>query len=378
MYTVTIKTENAKPGMVLAESIYHATAKDSQMLIARKDSELTNNVIRMLKSINVTSVDVFTKVRPPDEHPEIFAPVKSIFNEQIRAAAVNNVKELFCCFTEDGCLNKSAAVQCVNNLDGVVGDLLDTISDEKTGLVHINDLKKFDEFTYHHSLSVSVLALATGKGLGLSEDALSRLGRCALLHDIGKQLVPLSILNKNGKLTEEEFETIKKHPLLGANNLKDSALVDDEIFISIMSHHEKVNGLGYPYNLRGNEIPLYSKIISVADVYDAITSYRSYRTPLQPLEAFEVIFKDIGNSFDYDVVKAFYSKLEFYPVNTIVELSDNRLAVVVPGGGSLKLRPPVRLWGTDKIIDLSASANKDLSVARALAPSELPTGYEFA
>jgi HD-GYP domain-containing protein (c-di-GMP phosphodiesterase class II) len=223
-----------------------------------------------------------------------------------------------------------------------------------------------------------VLALATGKGLGLSEEALARLGRCALLHDIGKQLVPADILNKNGKLTEQEFEIIKKHPLLGANNLKGTALVDEELFVSIMSHHEKVDGSGYPYNMKGNEIPLYSKIISVADVYDAITSYRSYRTPMQPLDAFEVIYKDIGNAFDYDIVKAFYSKLEFYPVNTIVELSDNRLATVVQGGGPLKLRPPVRLWGTDKNIDLSASKNTDLCITRTLAPSELPTGYRFS
>lgn len=370
MYKLNIKLEEVKAGMKLAGSVYHITDSGVHMLIARKNSDLTPSILRVLTGLKIETVDVLSRTPKPETH----VPVKTLFDTMLRKKAVESVKQLFSCFSEEGCTNKTTAFRCVNNISGIVGDLLDVINNDLTGLIHINDLKKHDEYTYHHSLSVSVLAIATGRELGMDNDELLRLGRCAMLHDIGKQLIPLDIINKTGKLTAAEYEIIQKHPIWGANNLRDSSLIDEESVISILSHHEKENGLGYPYRLKSHEIPLFSKIIAVADVYDAITSYRAYRAPMQPLEAFEIIYKDINNSFDYDIVRAFYNRLEFFPVNTIVELSDRRIALVVHTG-KLKLRPTVRIWSTDEFINLENS--KDLCITRALNPSELPAGFEF-
>jgi len=410
MYTRSIKIEEAKPGMELAESVYIVTTTGTNMLAARKGSTLDINTITMLTRRSVQSIEIMSEERPPDEAeaplpaakpqvlphvqvkepppapaspapaptkktlpPENLAPVKTIVDPKLKDEAVDSIRQLFDCFSQEGNINKTTAYKCVNDVEKVVGDLLDVISSDSTGLVHINDLKQFDEYTYHHSLSVSVLSIATGRGLGLKGDELFRLGRCAMLHDIGKQLIPLEIINKKGKLTDAEFTTIKNHALLGASSLKTNAIGDVELWNGIMFHHEKLNGTGYPRGLRGKDIPLFSKIISVADVYDAITSHRSYRNPMLPSDAFEVISKDIGTAFELDIVKAFFSKVELYPANTVLELSNGQLGIVVERGNGL--RPVVRIWGSTEILPLAAPANQSIIIESVMHPEDLPKNF---
>ncbi|MCL1862530.1 MAG: HD-GYP domain-containing protein [Defluviitaleaceae bacterium] len=395
MFSKTIPISEAIPGMRLMESVYVTNSSGVKMLVARKDSVLDASVIKSLSS-RVKTIDIQTKTPPPGwvppeepaepppapsapaiikerPKPEKIVPIKAVVNEKLKEEAVDSVKQLFGEVSPDGQMNKTTAYQCVNNLEGVVGDLLHVLEDDMTGLVHINDLKQYDEYTYHHSLSVSVLSIATGKELGLDSATLFRLGRCAMLHDLGKQMIPLDVINKNGKLTDEEFALVKNHATLGAESLKKNAIGDVELWNGMMFHHEKVNGFGYPKQLKGKDIPLFSKIISVTDVYDALTSYRSYRSPMLPTEAFEIILKDVNTAFDYEIVKAFLAKLELYPINTIVELSNGKLGIIIPGSTN-KLRPYVRLWGSTDILVLERVT--DVNITKILSPADLPEGYE--
>jgi HD-GYP domain-containing protein (c-di-GMP phosphodiesterase class II) len=374
MYIIKTKIADATPGMMLAESVYFPTGAGFS-LFARKGTELDENTIKKLHKNSIETIEVFSKDPPTVEQIEYIEPVEELFDEQLKEEAVDSVKQLFSCANVEGGLNKTTAYQCVSNLESVVGDLLEVITDNATGIFHINDLKAYDEYTYHHSLSVSVLSMATGRELGMDSDTLFRLGRCAMMHDFGKQMVPIDIINKAGKLTNEEFEIVKSHPALGANSFRDNDVGDDELWNGILYHHEKINGSGY-HKLQGKEIPIFSKIIAAADVYDAITSYRSYRLPMQPLKAFDIIFKDIGTVFDYEITKAFYKKLEFYPVNSIVELSDGRIAIVVENG-NFKLRPAVRIWGGNNVINLASSAHNDINIVRTMTRTDLPEGYEI-
>ncbi|MCL1842233.1 MAG: HD-GYP domain-containing protein [Defluviitaleaceae bacterium] len=400
MYTHKIKISDAQPGMKLAEPVYIVTNSGTNMLAARKGALLDSALLAMLTKRNVEMLEILSENPPedvaiaekqarpvvknvatsdfelPKAPPEKYAPVESAINDKLKNEAVDSVKELFTCFSEGG-INKTTAYQCVNNVESVVNDLLGVLSNDTSGLVHINNLKHFDDYTYHHSLSVSILSMATGRELGLDEDTLFRLGRCAMMHDIGKQLIPIEIINKKGKLTPEEFETVQKHPVLGANSLKQNAVGDVEMWNGIMFHHEKINGTGYPNQLKSKDIPLFSKIISVADVYDAVTSYRSYRTPMLPSEAFDIIVKDAGSSFEYKVIKAFFAKLEIYPVNTIIELNDGRLAIVYESDPNFRLRPAVRLWGSEEVIYLASAANQHLDIVSVINPQDMPPGYEF-
>jgi putative nucleotidyltransferase with HDIG domain len=397
MYTKMIDIKDARPGMTLADHVYLTNNSGVKMLAARKGAEIDANLIRMLFNRNVLKVEIVTN-QPTAESaaepavtektpapavvfskeipkPEVHVPVKAVVDVKLKEEAVDSVKQLFGSVAKEGIMNKTTAYQCVSNVESVVDDLLNVISDDSTGLVHINDLKEYDEYTYHHSLSVSVLSIATGKELGLDDNTLFRLGRCAMLHDIGKQLIPISVINKNGKLTDDEFTMVKNHTTLGAISLKKNGIGDIELWNGAMFHHEKINGTGYPKKLMGKDIPLFSKIISVADVYDAVTSYRSYRSPMLPSQAFDVIFKDVGTAFDYDIVKAFLAKIDLYPVNTIVSLSDGTIARVVQAEGASKLRPAVRPWGSNETIVLAAEKNKELNITKVLSPKDLPEGY---
>ncbi|MCL1885110.1 MAG: HD-GYP domain-containing protein [Defluviitaleaceae bacterium] len=401
MYTRIIKIEDAEPGMKLSEPVYIVTNTGSNMLAARAGMVLDANLIKMLTVRKVVTIEIHSdvapegaeippqksapaapppsiKVEPPKPPPEKYVPVKELVNDKLKEEAVDSVKQLFTCFaTPDGGINKTTAYQCVSNLENVVGDLMGVITDDESGLIHINDLKQFDEYTYHHSLSVSMLAMTTGREMGLDEDTLFRLGRCAMMHDIGKQTIPIEIINKKGKLTDAEFTIIKNHPVTGANNLKAAAIGDIELWNGILFHHEKINGAGYPKGLKGKDIPLFSKIISVADVYDAVTSYRSYRLPMLPSEAFELIGRDVNVAFELNVVKAFFAKLELYPVNTILELSDGRLGMVVDSEGASRLRPTVRVWGSTELVNLAAQMNAGITIEGVINPTDLPPGYEF-
>ncbi|MCL1845735.1 MAG: HD-GYP domain-containing protein [Defluviitaleaceae bacterium] len=403
MYKRIIKIEDAEPGMTITEPVYITTTTGANMLAARAGMVLDANLIKMLATRKVATIEVQSET-PPEASaelpppaaapkpqvniiyeqsappPEQYVPIKEIVDNKLKEEAIDSVKQLFTEFSNpDGTINKTTAFRCVDNLEGAVTNILDIITGDGNDLVHINDLKEFDEYTYHHSLSVSMLAMATGREMGLDGDTLFRLGRCAMMHDIGKQMIPLEIINKKGTLTNDEFATIKNHAALGATTLKKAAIGDVELWNGIMFHHEKMDGSGYPKGLKGNNIPLFSKIISVADVYDAVTSYRSYRLPMLPSEAFDIITRDVKNGlFDLSIVKAFFSKLELYPINTIVELSDTRLGMVVESERANRLRPTVRIWGSTEIVDLAASKNADVNIVGVMNPADLPEGYEFA
>jgi HD-GYP domain-containing protein (c-di-GMP phosphodiesterase class II) len=172
------------------------------------------------------------------------------------------------------------------------------------------------------------------------------------MHDIGKTAVPVEIINKPSRLDEDEFNIIKNHPAAGYEYLKNANIGDEKMWLGVVCHHEKVDGSGYPLGLDGNEIPIWSRIISAADVYDALTSTRPYRTPMQPAEALEYIMGGIGSSFDYDVVSSFAKKVELYPVGSYVQLSNGVIAIVLDSKNAT--RPVIRNLETGDVYDLQS------------------------
>lgn len=175
---------------------------------------------------------------------------------------------------------------------------------------------------YSHSLNVAIyscqLALANGLPLKHVED----IGLGAILHDVGKLSIPLEILNKPGKLTEEEYEQVKLHSSVGFDIL--SKIHEIPLLVShcALQHHERVDGKGYPRGLIGDEINIYSKIISVADVFDAVTSHRSYRAPFLPHKAMELLYSGSGTQFESKQVQLFKGGIAIYPEGITVKLSE--------------------------------------------------------
>jgi len=231
------------------------------------------------------------------------------------------------------------------NLAGTL-DLVDEIASsirrEPTALLSVARLKNHDDYTWLHSMAVCGLMITLAQQLGLDEKQVRRVGMGGLLHDVGKAAVPLEILNKPGKLTDEEFEVMRQHPVTGAQMLME-ADADDDLLDIALHHHEKVDGSGYPHQLKGDEISLYARMATVCDVYDALTSTRVYRKGWTPAEAMHNMLSWRGH-FDSQILHAFVRAIGIYPVGSLVRLASGRVALVVKAGERSLLKPVVHAF----------------------------------
>jgi HD-GYP domain-containing protein (c-di-GMP phosphodiesterase class II) len=187
----------------------------------------------------------------------------------------------------------------------IIDDILDSINNSDTALASLSSLKTYDKYTFSHSINVFLLSTMIGRILGLSRDRLLDLGMSSILHDIGKTTIPKGILNKKAKLSEREFAIIQTHASRGYFFAKENIPISDVSFLGILHHHEKYDGTGYPLGIRGEHIDIFGRIISIADVYDAMTSDRPYRKAQTHAEALEFIRCNSGNSFDPRLVDIF-------------------------------------------------------------------------
>lgn len=225
-----------------------------------------------------------------------------------------------------------------------VEQLVESAIRNPSAAVAMANLKGHDEYTFAHSIKVSILSLALGTQMGLGKDELALLGTGAMLHDLGKASIPLKILNKPGRLTEEEFSVMKTHPQRGVSHLSEKGRGSrPEILSCILEHHEKLNGTGYPQGLSEPEIGFFPKIVSVADVYDALTSDRIYQRGTAAHNAIVILYGLRNLHFDPRVLNAFIGVVGVYPVGTMVRLNTREIAIVVSVNPREPLRPDIEI-----------------------------------
>ena len=247
------------------------------------------------------------------------------------------------------------------NAQKLVEEINDSVSRNPGALISLARLKTADDYTYMHSVAVCALMIALSKQLGLSEQETRRAGIAGLLHDLGKMLVPMEVLNKPGKLTDEEFAIIKKHPEEGHRLLFGNPGADEVMLDVVLHHHEKIDGTGYPKGLKGEEISLFAKMGAVCDVYDAITSNRPYKAGWPPSESLRKMAEWAKGHFDQRVFQAFVKSLGIYPIGSLVRLESGRLGLVVDQSEKSLLAPCVKVFYSThaqarilpEIIDLS-------------------------
>jgi len=187
----------------------------------------------------------------------------------------------------------------------VVGSVMHLLTHDDATVESLMKIVAHDYYTHTHSLNVSIYALCFGKYLEFSEEDLSRLGESAMLHDLGKSKVDWEIINKNGKLTDEEFDSMKKHSGSGYDIAKILNIIDEDILSGIRHHHEKMDGNGYPDGLVKEEISLFARIIGICDVFDALTTKRSYKDPMHSFDAISLMRKDMATHLDQQLVVSF-------------------------------------------------------------------------
>jgi len=229
----------------------------------------------------------------------------------------------------------------------IVQSLVDFISEEEQFLLGMTAIKTYDEYTYHHSVNVSILALALGQRLGLSKKELTELGIVAFFHDSGKVELPSELLNKSGAFTDEEFAMVKKHAAFGVKallNLKDIDPLVIRSAIGAFEHHLNCDCSGYPRVKMSFALDIFSEIISIADRYDAMTSARVYRRKgLPPDTALTILLKDSGSKIGPVMLNFFIMMVGIFPIGTLVFLDSRELGLVCEGNPQFIDRPKVRI-----------------------------------
>ena len=204
-------------------------------------------------------------------------------------------------------------------------------------------LRKKDEYTYSHSISCAVWAVAFGRQLGLPKAQLQELALGATLFDIGKLQVPKDILSKKTRLSEEELDIIRMHVEFGLEMLATEKKLSNTVRDMVAHHHERFDGSGYPKRLKGNAIPLAARIAAIVDCYDAITTSRPFQTPVSPSAAIKKLYEWRGRDFQPELIEEFIQAIGVYPAGTLVELTTGEVAVVVAESRTRRLRPKVML-----------------------------------
>ncbi|HDY90091.1 MAG TPA: HD-GYP domain-containing protein [bacterium] len=250
--------------------------------------------------------------------------------------------------------------------ENVVDKMVDSIFRNQDALISLGRIKKTDEYTYLHSMSVCVLMISFGKHLGFDTRQLREIGIGAMLHDVGKMMVPPEVLNKPDPLNGEEYKLMKEHVVHSRLLLQKTKGISDISILLASQHHERMDGNGYPDGLKGDEISLYGQSAAIADVYDAMTSQRCYQKKFEPTEVLRKLF-EWGKLYNQELVQKFIKCIGIYPVGSLVRLDSGLLGIILNHGEKSLLHPSVRIiFDTNKDqflspydIDLSIQSGKD-------------------
>jgi len=225
----------------------------------------------------------------------------------------------------------------------MVQQLVELVAVNAQAALWLTNLKDRHSHTADHCFNTAVLAVAFGSHLGMPKDTLEQVGLGALLHDIGKMRTPVTILDKPGVLTEDEFDILKKHPVDGYQMLRKQGGFPPLALEVVHLHHERVGGQGYPFSLKGEEIPLHVRVVAVAEVYDDISSDRVYHDGIPAANCLNMMFHWAPRDFGEDLMQEFIRCIGIYPIGSLVELNTGALGIVMSSNPDSRLKPVVML-----------------------------------
>lgn len=352
-----IGLDQLKDGMELGRTIY---APNGQILL-KQGVILRNSLIHCIKRLKIPYVyieDVFSK--------EII--LEDIVEEQLKHQTVEKIKSFFTKSILEG--NPREISIELDSLNNLVTKMMEQIVENKDMVVNLVDLKTYCDYTFRHSVNVAALSCVIGVALNYNRKQLIYLTKGALFHDIGKMFVDKEILNKPGKLTEEEYNEVKKHSLIGHEFAVKNLNLPYESLTAILHHHEKYNGEGYPYRKNGSEIHLNAQIVAICDVFDAITSKRIYNKPVLPCEAIEYIMGNSGQHFNPEIVDIFLKKVAVYPLGITVELSNGVKGLVCENYEGFIMRPKIKVitenLNENVYINLKDKENTSITIVKVI------------
>jgi HD-GYP domain-containing protein (c-di-GMP phosphodiesterase class II) len=320
-----ISVSECKPGMVVGKTIPFTGAT----ILLEAGTKLKQSYINRLISLGISEIYINDDISDG-------IVIGDVVKEQTRLEAIELIRNIMdnCC--SDDILFSERITEAVNKI-------IDDIFSSGDIVVNLIDIKSFDNYTYMHSVNVCILSIITGIKMKLSYEALKELGIGALLHDIGKITVPEGILKKKDSLDDKEYELIKQHALMGYKILKKVPKVSEASALVALCHHERYDGKGYIQGLSREDIHIYSRIVAIADIFDALTSDRVYRRKISTSQAIDYLTEIADVDIDPNILKYFTQAVPPFQIGTGVVLNNGERGIVTRLNKDMPTKPIVRI-----------------------------------
>lgn len=360
-YCETMPIDQVTPGMIIGKSVEDRLGRH----LVERGMTLNAYIIQHLKEYGFEELTIQVH-EEPDKKAETIAPsirntikllrepdqAKVTFQENFRARVSKGIQYIYAGPTEHELAHAATVMS---------EDLLRAIEKNNAIAINISELQTSDEYTFKHSVDVATISMVIARRRGWKRHQIIEVGEAGLLHDIGKTKIPNELLNKAERLTDEEFQILKGHSLLGYELVKDNREVSPAIALGILQHHEKIDGSGYPFGATVSQIHPYAKVIAVADIYDALVTERPYKKGYSNKDAIAILMS-MTDKLDMDILQAFLSAIILYPVDSQVMLSNGEVAQVVRNNPNLSLRPVVVGLASGNVYDLSSRECSNLVI----------------
>ncbi len=320
-----ISVSNCEAGMILGKAIFFNGAA----ILLEAGVELTETYINRLINLGISEVYI-------DDEISKDIVVRDVVADETRREAIEFIKNTMNTYCSGDTLYTIEVMKVVNKIIDDILSLDDII-------VNLTDIKTCDNYTFLHSVNVCILSIITGVNLEMPYNELKDLGVGALLHDIGKVVIPSQILQKDSALTDEEYEVVKKHSIMGYNILKTMPQISEVSAMVALCHHERYDGKGYISGLKKDEIHVFSRIVAIADIFDALTSDRIYRKKISTNQAIDYLTVIAAPSLDSNILCCFTKIIPPFPIGTGVLLNNGEKGVVIGLNKYLPTRPVLRI-----------------------------------
>ncbi len=368
-----IPVEELKPGMVYDKPVY----VDSNNLLIAANTPIKENDIKKLMTWGITAVETAGVLMHVSEREDEKAPFISDENERKIIGEYNELIKKRKTLIEIHSRARSAvgvAYKAIRNnapfdtrdLEETVQSITKILKETSNIFLFLYGLDEGKDYMLTHSVNVTFYSLIIGIALKYSPVKLNDLGLGTLLIDAGMVKLPVYIIHKQSNLTEQEFNQIKTHPLLGYKALKDLGRIKESSAIITLQHHEQFDGKGYPRGLRGNDIDEFARIAAIADSYEAQISNRSYRKRVFFYHAMRNLLSSGVNKFDPVILRVFLSRMSVYPIGSIVELNNGSVGIIIGSVPEKPLRPIIKL-----IFDSEKKSIQNTQIVNLLTESSL-------